>query len=377
MPAKPRGKKPGKRAASKPAAPKPTAPRPTASKPTASKRIASKPTAPKRAATKPAAPKRAATKPSRKRKGAPEKSGKTKSSIQPLDLSAFPSESVIESEKWLCLACILDVFTRHLGLALKTAHLEIKRYTPSIDELYAPAPMRPFFEATSGQDSCPYCGSPLKWHARFRVYRIESGKATDALRRALVKSLPKSGDQFVLLEQKATGQHAFFEWIDKTSAAINFDDPGWLRELSRHYLSRKEPKVDWQTHFNATHSIRRSRRIETGFEVDQGRLFLSPTLFDELLLVQYLASRSQKAGGLTLEGRYTLPELFSRLRNAGYLRAVEVQAHNPSDALEQLLDHLSGGETALKFYHLVDRRELLEKAKAVQLVRPPKPKTKP
>jgi hypothetical protein len=362
MPAKQRPKKPTKRATSKRTVPKPTASKPTAFKPTAFKPTASKPTA---------------SKPSRDRKGAPEKSGKSKPGIQPLDLSAFPPESIIESEKWICLACILDVFTRHLGLALKTAHLEIKRYTPSLDELYASAPMRPFFEAASGQGPCPYCGSPIKWHARLRVHRIESGKATDALRRALVKSLPKSGDQFVLLEQKATGQHAFFEWIDKTSAAINFDDPGWLRELSRHYLSRKEPKVDWHAHFDATHSIRRSRRIDTGFEIDQGRLFLSPTLFDELLLVQYLASRSQKAGGLTLEGRYTLPELFSRLRNAGYLRAVEVQAHNPSDALEQLLDHLSGGETALKFYHLVDRRELLEKAKAVQLVRPPKPKTKP
>jgi hypothetical protein len=96
-----------------------------------------------------------------------------------------------------------------------------------------------------------------------------------------------------------------------------------------------------------------------------------------LLLVQYLASRSQKAGGLTLEGRYTLPELFTRLRNAGYLRAVEVHAHNPSDALEQLLDHLSGGETALKFYHIVDRRDLVEKAKSLREEKPPKPKTKP
>jgi hypothetical protein len=337
---------------------------------------AAKPT--KRA--KPTAPKPTAPKPSRERKGAPKKPivrETPSTAIQPLDLSAFPPESLTQSEKWICLACILDVFTRHMGLALKTAHLEIKRYTPTLAELYAPAPTRPFFEATAGKDPCPYCGSPIKWHASIRVHRIESGKATDALRRELVKSLPKSGDQFVLLEQKATGQHAFFEWIDKTSAAIDFDDPGWLREISRHYLSRKEPKVDWQAHFDATHSIRRSRRIETGFEVDQGRLFLSPILFDELLLVQYLASRSQKAGGLTLEGRYTLPELFSRLRNAGYLRAAEIHAHNPSDALEQLLDHLSGGETTLKFYHLVDRRELLEKAKAVRLVNPPKPKAKP
>jgi hypothetical protein len=209
------------------------------------------------------------------------------------------------------------------------------------------------------------------------VYRIESGKATDALRRELVKSLPKSDDQFVLLEQKATGQHAFFEWIDKISAAVNFDDPRWLRELSQHYLSRKEPKEDWQALFGSTHAIRRSRRLETGWEVDHGRLFLSPTLFDELLLVQYLASRSQKAGGLTLEGRYTLQELFGRQRNAGYLRAVDIHAHNASDALDQLLDHLSGGETALKFYHIVDRRDLLEKTKTLRLEKPPRPKAKP
>jgi hypothetical protein len=324
--------------------------------------------------------KRVAAKPSRARKEAPKKPGKVKKTVgskQPLDLSAFPSESVTQSEKWICLACVLDVFTRHMGLAPRTAHLEITRYTPTLAELYAAEPTRPFYADGAGKDPCPYCGSPAKWHAQLRVYRIESGKATDTLRRELVKSLPKTGEQFALLEQKATGQHAFFEWIEKISSAINFDDPGWLRELSRHYLSRKEPKVDWQAHFTATHSIRRSRRLETGWEVDQGRLFLSPTLFDELLLVQYLASRSQKAGGLTLEGRYTLPELFGRLRNAGYLRAVGIQAHNPSDALEELLNHLSGGEISLKFYHIVDRRELLEKANALRLVKPPRPKAKP
>jgi hypothetical protein len=331
---------------------------------------------------KPSPKKRPARKPARATKAPvakPDKAGKKikvskAGGIQPLDLGAFPEESVIQSEKWICLACVLDVFTRHMGLAPKTAHLEIKRYTPSLEELYAAVPTRPFFTSES---ICPYCGSASKWHARLRVYRIESGKTTDGLRRQLVKSLPKSDDQFVLLEQKATGQHAFFEWIDKISAALNFDDEGWLREVSRHYLSRKEPKVDWQAQFDATHSIRRSRRLDTGWEVDQGRLFLAPTLFDELLLVQYLASRSQKAGGLTLEGRYTLGELFARLRNAGYLRAAEVHAHNPSDALEQLLNYLSGGDTALKFYHIVDRRELLEKVKALRLMKPPKPKAKP
>ena len=93
-----------------------------------------------------------------------------------------------------------------------------------------------------------------------------------------------------------------------------------------------------------------------------------------LLLAQYLVSRSHKSGGLTLEGRYTLAELFVRLRNSGYLRTAGVHTHNPGDALEQLLNSLSGGETALKFYYIVDRRDFLEKVKAVRLLKPPKPK---
>jgi len=108
--------------------------------------------------------------------------------------------------------------------------------------------------------------------------------------------------------------------------------------------------------------------------MDHGRLFLAPLLFDELLLIQYLVSRSHRAGGLTLEGRYTLPELFARLRNAGYLRAIGITAQNPDEALEQLVMHLGGGETGLKYYHILDRRDFLAKLKSVQLVRPPRPR---
>jgi hypothetical protein len=205
------------------------------------------------------------------------------------------------------------------------------------------------------------------------IYRIESGKATDALRRQLVESLPASEDQFVVLQEKATQQHAFFEWLEKVSIGLNLEDPVWLREISRHYLSRKEPNVDWVAQMRDIHSIRRSRRLETGWESDHGRLFLAPLLFDELLVVQYLVSRSQKSGGLTMEGRYTLPELAVRLRNSGYLRTVGVHARNPSDVLEELLDHLSGGQASVRFYYLVDRRGVLEKAKAIRLVKPPKP----
>src|SRR5437899_3991754 len=183
----------------------------------------------------------------------PKPAGKT----QPLDLSAFPPESITVVERWICLACVLDVFTRHLHLAPRTAHLEVKRYTPSIRELYAVTPMRPWFANQPPQNFCPYCGSAPKWHTRLVVYRIESGKATDGLRRELVKSLPQSDNQFAVVEEKATQQLAFFEWLDKISTGLDLENPAWLGEVSLHYLSRKEPKTDWKGQFDQIHSIRR------------------------------------------------------------------------------------------------------------------------
>ncbi|HTC87459.1 MAG TPA: hypothetical protein VK686_04120 [Bryobacteraceae bacterium] len=294
-----------------------------------------------------------------------------------VDLSAFPAESVISTERWLCVACVWQIFTKAMSLAPKTALAEIKRYTPSFEELTSAEPVRPFFAAQDQVKApCPFCGSPAKWHARIATHRIESGKATDTLRRTLVKSLPKSDGQFVVLEQKATQQHAFFEWLEKIGENLDLDDPAWLRDVSLHYLGRKEPKVNWTAEFAGVHSIRRSRRLgpeeesTPAWQVERGRLFLAPMLFDELLLVQYLVSRSQLAGGLTLERRYTLPELWHRLRHSGYLHSIDVQANNPSDALEQMLAHLSGGEASARYYYIVDRREHLQKVKALQTEKP-------
>jgi len=294
--------------------------------------------------------------------------------IQPLDLSSLPPEAVTTIEKWICLACVLDVFTRLMGLAPKTAHLEIKRYTPPIAELSASTLTRPYFLKSSPKDPCPYCNSAAKWHARMVVYRIEGGKAADPARRELVKSLPTAHGEFLVIEEKATRQAAFFEWLEKIGAGLDLEDPRWLRDISVHYLGRKEPKVDWNAQFEGVHGIRRSRRLETGWEVDAGRLYLAPMLFDELILVHYLVSRSHKAGGLTLEGRYTLPELFTRLRSSGFLQFMEVSAGNPADALEQLVEKLSGGEASIKFYYVVDRRDFLDKLKALRLEKVPRPR---
>lgn len=289
------------------------------------------------------------------------------------DFSVFANESLTESHRNICLACVTEIFTRVLGLAQRTAYNEIRKYTPSLAELTA-APVRPYFHPA---DRCPYCNSPAKWHAPLGIYRIEGGKATDIPRRKLATSIADS-DKFAILEQKATQKEAFFSWLDHVRTELSFETNEWLRDLALHHLARKDPKTGWPEIFRNIRAIRRSRRIEEGWEIEEDRIFLAPMLFDELLLVQYLISRSQKAGGLTLEGRYTFGEMIARLRRSGYLRHIGAEGENASELFDQLLEKLGGGEASVRFYYFVDRREFLERAKSAQALsrwRPSQPAT--
>ena len=118
-----------------------------------------------------------------------------------LDFGAFPPGTVTRHTTTLCLACIFRLFTKQLGLAPRTAYTEIRRYAPTVGELTAREPARPFFKATGEKNPhCPYCDAPKRWHARLGVYRVEGGKAADAARRALVKRLPTKDEQFLITE---------------------------------------------------------------------------------------------------------------------------------------------------------------------------------
>jgi hypothetical protein len=282
-----------------------------------------------------------------------------------LDFTDFPPGTVSEYTTHLCLACIFDVFTAQLGLAPRTAYSEIKRYSPTIQELTAPEAARPFFDSDEKNPRCPYCDSAKRWHARLDTYRVEGGKQTDTARRALLKSLPKAEEQFQIIETKSDRRTLLFEWLETLGQNLDFDDDGWLVEVTRAFLERREPKTGWAEVFEGLRAVRRSQRLEEGWERDGARLFLAPILYNDALLVQYLVSRSHKHGGRTLEGRLTLLELVRRLRHSGHLEAQGITERDQFDVLEKLIEHLTGGEGAVKLYYILDRRDFLEKVKTV------------
>jgi hypothetical protein len=292
------------------------------------------------------------------------KSPATKKPLE-LDWSAFPPGTVNEYSTRLCLACIFKIFTAQLGLAPRTAYSEIKRHAPTIAELTAPVASRPYFDSDEKSPHCPYCDAAGRWHARLDTYRIEGSKATDAPRRALLKALPKSEEQFQLSEAKAGRRTLFFEWLDMLRRQLDLDGEGWLIEVTRAYLERHDPKTNWAEVFDGVRAVRRSQRLAEGFERDGARLFLAPALYNDALMVQYLVSRSHKHGGRTLEGRLTLMELVRRLRYSGHLEAQGITERDQFDVLEKMVEHLTGGESAVKLYYIIDRRDFLEKVKTV------------
>jgi hypothetical protein len=282
-----------------------------------------------------------------------------------LDLSAFPPGSVTEYSTLVCLACVFDIFTTQLGFAPRTAYSEIRKYSPTIGELTAPKATRPFFDSDDKQTHCPYCNAAKRWHARLETVRIEGGKATDAARRVLIKKLPLKDNQFQVIETRSEKRAIFFDWLDTLVRNLNLDDQAWLLEATQAYLARTEPKTKWSEVFEALRAVRRSQRLSQGWEREGSRLFLAPSTYNEALIVQYLVSRSHVHGGQTLEGRLTLFELIRRLRYSGYLDAQEISGADQFEILDAIVEKLAGGQGKVKLYHIVDRREFLDKVKSV------------
>ena len=282
-----------------------------------------------------------------------------------LDFSSFPPGTVTEYSTLVCLACIFDIFTVQLGLAPRTASSEIKRYSPSVAELTAPEAIRPFFDSEEKSPRCPYCNASKKWHARLDTFCIEGGKATDAARRSLIKSLPRKDDAVLVIETKFEKGKVFFDWLATLNQQLDFAENTWLIDTTRALLERQEPKIDWSEMFAGILTVRRSNRLASGWQRDGSRLFLAPNTYDEALLVQYLVSRSHTRGGRTFAGRLTLLDLIRRLRRSGYLDAADITERDQFVILEKLVEKLAGGPGTTKLYHIVDRRDFLEQVKVV------------
>ena len=283
-----------------------------------------------------------------------------KSKQAAFDFAALPPGTVETSTRTLCLACVWKLFTKQLQLSPNAALTAIKKYEPSVAELTAAPPERPFFPPDKRNPQCPYCQAAERSHATLAIHRIVGSRASDAARKACFAQLPQAG-QALVIEEKSARQSVVFHWLESLAARLNFADDDWMLHAAQALLEKREPKTDWPTVIAAAQRVQRSFRLESGWEAEGNRLFLAPDLWNEVLLFQYLLSRSQHGGGRTFEGRLTLGELLSRLRRRHYFADHAIESGDINDVLEALVESLDPGTATVRLYYVVDRRDLLHK----------------
>ena len=279
-----------------------------------------------------------------------------------LNWDSVPQALLSERSVQVCLKCGFDVMTRQMGLAARTAYTEMRKFSPASSDFHGRIE-RPLFHSSNPKSRCPYCDAAKRWITTIR--RVEIDEHRDARKpvRALIASIKKKPGDYIILKEAKNSVEVFSDWLERTNSELDFEAETWLLDAARAFLPRREPTADWTTIDEITR-IQLSRRNENDSEKVGSRLFVSPALYGDVLVIQYLLSKTHLHGALTFEGRLTLFEFFHRLRRLGYLESKKIEADDPSTMLEGAIASIAS-EGDIKPHFVIDRTEYLEQLRSL------------
>ena len=282
-----------------------------------------------------------------------------------ISFDSIPAAATSVSNLTICLKCAFDFFTKQLKLTPRTAYSELKKHVPEEADFTGAATSRPHFFEEAGPAKCPYCQGAKRWFAQFRAVRIDAHPSFEKERKRLWTALKKSPDSFTIWSHERTQMQIFSEWLERVKRPLDLDGEVWLMEIAVEQAKRSHPGTDWAEILSSgLRRVQLSRQFDKDLNYENGWLYVSPSIYGDILLVQHLVSRSHLHGGRTFEGRLTLQELMSRLRRINYLEAKGIEASETYEAFEQAVASLvASGPTAV--YYAVDRRDYLKQLKSI------------
>jgi len=282
-----------------------------------------------------------------------------------VNFESIPRSLVFEVTLTLCLKCAFDFFTKQLKLAPRTAFSELKKHVPEESDFTGTGTSRPHFFEGPDIDHCPYCNAPKRWFARFRALRIDSHPSIEKERKKLWTALKKDPERFVIWTHPKNNTEIFSEWLDRLKRRSNLDTDEWLIPVAVEAVHRKHPSAELDSAVRAgVRRVQISRQLDADWNYSDGWLYVAPEAYGDILLIQYLLSRSHLHGGRTLEGRLTLQELMSKLKRIGYLDARGIEFSDLYQTLEESVEKLvASGPTAV--YYAVDRSDYMKQLKTV------------
>jgi hypothetical protein len=280
-----------------------------------------------------------------------------------INWDSIPSQFLYERPLRVCLKCGFDLLTRQMNLAARTAYSEIRKFAPDADAFRHQETQRPFFRSAQAAVSCPYCEATKRWVTTIRSVQIEEHPDLKKTVKALLTALKKKDEQYTLVKETRTPLQILADWLERQAHQCHFENDDWLRKAAMDYLKRREPLQDWE----AMAKVRRvlfSNRLSEGYELSGNSLFLSPLLYGNVLVVQYLLSRTHSHGAHTFEGRLTAFEFYQRLRRSGWLHKQNLHAEDAGEALEGAVARLAE-EVPFKTHFVIDRTAFLDQLKTL------------
>jgi hypothetical protein len=282
-----------------------------------------------------------------------------------ISFDSIPGSAVSETILKICLKCAFDFFTKQLKASPRTAYTELRKHVPEEADFTGAATARPHFFDRNETSHCPYCNASKRWFAQFHARRIDAHPSFEKERKKLWAALKKEPDRFTIWNPERTQMQIFSEWLERLKKNIDFTNDRWLLEVAVALIKRHAPSNNWDEILRGgVRRVQLSRQVEDSWQYDNGWIYITPSLYGDVLMVQHLLSRSHLHGGLTFEGRLTLQELMKRLRRIGYFEAKGVEASEPFEAFEQAIAGIvDSGPGAV--YYAVDRKDYLEKLKSI------------
>lgn len=282
-----------------------------------------------------------------------------------INFDALPQSAISVSALNICLKCAFDFFTKQLRLAPRTAYTELKKHVPEESDFTGASTARPHFFPDEEVTHCPYCNGAKRWFARFDAIRIDAHPSFEKERKKLWAALKKDADRFTLWTPNRTQMQIFSEWLERLKRRIDFDDNSWLLEVAIEHIKRAFPSKNWEEVLaEGVRRVQLSRQVEGGWHYESSKLYVTPEVYGDALMVQHLLSRAHHHGGRTFEGRLTLQEMMGRLRRIGYFEARGIETRDPYEAFEQAIASIvAAGADGV--YYAVDRSDYLKQLKTV------------
>lgn len=282
-----------------------------------------------------------------------------------ISFDSIPGSAISETVLKICLKCAFDFFTKQLKASPRTAYTELRKHVPEEADFKGAATARPHFFDDNDLTHCPYCNASKRWFGEFRARRIDAHPSFEKERKKLWSALKKEPDRFTIWNPERTQMQVFSEWLERMKKNIDFANDRWLLEVAVSLIKRHAPSNNWDEILRGgVRRVQLSRQAEESWHYENGWIYISPSLYGDILMVQHLLSRSHMHGGLTFEGRLTLQELMKRLRRIGYFEARNIKTSEPFEAFEQAIAGLvDSGPSAV--YYAVDRGVYLEKLKSI------------